>query len=507
MKIQEYLMLIKKVYDEVILDYYSKDEVQFDDLFKEVLMMLLLMKDDSYENIYDASVRKYLEAVMAISKLSPGFSSGIKDAKNDIALNIYLGKKSDIPNDDAIDENTVFDASSMTKMFTSIFLLHEQELGNIDLNRTFAEYSSLLKNLNIPIKEALRFGFNISTDGRVDEAQISNEERLNRLFNSYVKEDNTFIYSDIPYMLVPLTFGKTLKEAINNYLEKFYKFYRDELGLQNTGYSFINATGGSISSNYNKDLNKFEYIMDGVYDPKAKLFEGQLGYISGHAGITTNIFDLEKLFDFLNNGLLSSESLKDLVTSVRPGEKILLDDEGIPVLRGGKKVNVNRGMGVYINLGDIRACDISSRCSASAFAAEGSTGTYCVYDLENGFSMTYLSNVKSGIYSKFINTNDYVYGDDSDEMPKYYGTTLISGTGTMKDGQIVRPDGTYMTYVRATNNFKEESLNTLLKLRIVKNVLVERAKVLFDGQELNDELEYINKVFNGDMSRGYEREK
>ena len=77
------------------------------------------------------------------------------------------------------------------------------------------------------------------------------------------------------------------------------------------------------------------------------------------------------MFDFLNNGLLSSESLKDLVTSVRPGEKILLDDEGIPVLRGGKKVNVNRGMGVYINLGDIRACDISSRCSASAFAAEG----------------------------------------------------------------------------------------------------------------------------------------
>ncbi len=496
MRLQEYLEVIKKVYDEVISNYDSLQKID-DSLFKEIVILLLSSKDDSYENIYEKTIQNYMKAVSAISKLSPGFSAGLRDIKNDIVLNVYTGKKSDTINADLIDENSVFDVSSMTKLFTSILLLHEEKLGHIDLNKTFAYYNPFLKNLDIPIRNALKFGFNINTLGRIDENEISDDERLKRLFSAHVKDDNTFIYSDIPYMLVPLLFGETIEKATYNYLKKFYTFYRKELGLQNTGYSFINAAGGTIVSKYDSVFNKFEYMDNGLYDPKANIFEGRLGYISGHAGVTTNVLDLEKLFGFLSNGLLSEDSLTDLVTSVRPGEKILLNEESNPILRNDKYININRGMGVYINLGDIRICDISSRCSVNAFAAEGSTGTYTFYDLANGFNACYLSNIRSGIYSKKIYTDDYVYGDDNDAMPKYYETTLISGTGTMKDGSMLRPDGTYMPYVRATNNFKEECLTTLLKLRITKNVLTERAKLMFEGRELINELNKIDEVFNG----------
>ena len=80
--------------------------------------------------------------------------------------------------------------------------------------------------------------------------------------------------------------------------------------------------------------------------------------------------------------------------------------------------------------------------------------------------------MRSGLFPKWINTDDYIYGDDNDEMPKHHGTTLVSGTGTIRDGRIFRPDGSFMTYVRATNNFKEVGLETLLKLRIAKKALI-----------------------------------
>ena len=388
---------------------------------------------------------------------------------------------SDIPNDEEITENSVFDVSSMTKMFTSILLLKEAERGNVDLNKKFSDYSPLLRKVDVPIIDALKFGVNLRTDRRLDEPDISKEERERRLKSTFVFENNTFIYSDIPYMLVPLLFGKTMEEATENYINKFYELFRDELGLTKTGYSTINMTGGTIKTDFNREkaLSK-----NGLYNPKEDIFEREVGYVSGHAGVTTTVKDLEKLFNHLSHGLLSENSLKILTTPVQPESKILLDKEGNPVLRNNKVVNINHAMGVYINTGTIRISDIQVRYSDNAFAAEGSTGTYSVLDIDNGLNMTYLSNVRSGNYSKLINTGDYTYGDDNDEIPKNYETTLLSGTHFFNDeyliqdpsGSLIKPDGTRMTYVRATNNFKEKGLETLLKLRIAKKSLVKKLK-------------------------------
>ena len=296
-------------------------------------------------------------------------------------------------------------------------------------------------------------------------------------------------------MLVPLLFGKTMEEAAENDISKFYEFYRDELGLSKTGYSTINMTGGTVKSAL--DGEKILYSKDGLYDPKANIFEREVGYVSGHAGVTTTVRDLEKLFDRLSHGLLSEESLKTLTTTIQPESKILLDKEGKPVMRGDKQVVINHAMGVYINTGSIRVSDIPARYSDSTFAAEGSTGTYSVFDVENGLNMTYLSNVRSGLFHKWINTDDYTYGDDNDQMPKHHQTTLVLGTRTIRDGRILRPDGTFMTYVRATNNFKEEGLETLLKLRIAKKVLVKRARLQYSGDQLEDTLREIEESFSG----------
>lgn len=504
MKTQEYLRLIIESYEEVVREFVtSADKSEFKVLLLDVISKLVETKDEEYRFSFEAITKEYLKAVSAVAKLSPGLSTGLYDKKENIVVNTYNGKVSDIPNDDEITDETVFDVSSMTKMFTSILLLKEAENGNIDLNKKFSDYSPLLSNVDVPIIDALRFGVNLRTDGRLDELGISKEEREKRFKSTFVFERDTFIYSDIPYMLVPLLFGNTLEEATEKYINKFYELYSDELGLAKTGYSTINMTGGTVKSELDgKDIS---YDKDGLYDPKANIFEREVGYVSGHAGVTTTVRDLEKLFDYLSHGLLSEESLKILTTTIEPESKILLDKEGNPVLKDGRQVIISRGMGVYINTGNIRVSDIPARYSDSTFASEGSTGTYSVFDVENGLNMTYLSNVRSGLFHKWFNTDDYTYGDDNDEMPKHYQTTLVSGTGTIRDGRILRSDGSFMTYVRATNNFKEEGLETLLKLRIAKKVLVKKAYLEFYGDKLEEELKLINNAFSGKSK--YERKK
>ena len=497
MKAQEYIELIKETYEEIINEFRtSQDKERFKKILLELLEKIGNAKDEDYDTIFKLLTEDYLKSVEAIAKLSPGLSTGLYDETYGITLNTYNGKMSDIPNDEEITERSVFDASSMTKMFTSILLLKEAEKGNIDLNKRFSDYSPLLSNIDVPIIDALRFGVNLRTDGRLDEPGITPEERERRLKSTYVFETDTFIYSDIPYMLVPLLFGKTMEEATENYISKFYELYRDELGLSKTGYSTINMTGGPAKSDLGGEI--ISYSKDGLFDPKANIFEREVGYISGHAGATTTVKDLEKLMDALSNGLLNEESLKTLTTTIQPESKILLDKAGKPILRNENPVIINHAMGVYINTGSIRNSDIADRYSDTSFAAEGSTGTYSVFDKENGLNMTYLSNVRSGLFHKWINTDSYTYGDDNDEMPKHHQTTLVSGTGTIKDGRIFRPDGSFMTYVRATNNFKEEGLDTLLMLRIAKKVLIKKAHLEYSGSELEEALRNIDQSFNKD---------
>lgn len=490
METEEYIKLISETYNEVIEEYHSSDKSCFEGLLIEIVSELIESKNLTAEKIFSTVIDKYLQVVKAIAKLSPGLATSLHDEKAGITVTTYNGKMSDIPNEEEVSEETVFDASSMTKMFTALLLLKKYERGEIDLNKTFADYSPLLKNIDVKIMEALKFGVNIRTEGRVDEPGLTPEERVKRLINSQVHERNTFIYSDIPYMLVPLLFGKNIEEATENYLYEFYKMFRDELGLMQTGYSTINMTGGIIEEHEEKHIKK------GIYDPKGRVFAGEIGYVSGHAGVTTTVTDLRKLFNQISNGFLSAESLELLTTTIQPHSIQLLDGNNEPVLRNGNPINVNRGMGVYINTGSLRNSDIYSGYSDRAFAACGSTGTYAIFDLENGISAVHLSNSKSGLFHKWINTASYLYGDDNDKIPKYKGATIISGTRTIKDGGIIRSDGTVMKYVRATNNFKREELRNIIKLRIAKRILSKKAMLECSGAELEEALKEIEEVFN-----------
>ena len=410
-------------------------DVDTNDILKEMIEYI----KEGYEvkDIYNKVVYNYQIIINELLKITPGISTGLYDVNNNIKVNTYDGNVSDIEEKN-IDKQTVFDASSMTKLFTIILLLKEEEKGNIDLNKKYSDYSNYLKDINVRIIDSLRFLIELRTDGRLDEVGISKKEILKRFKNIYTYKDNTFKYSDIPYMLVPLIFGKTKEESTENYLNLFYDTFK-EIGLNQTGYSTINMTGGRIINDSNFNI---------IFDPKAYIFEKKLGYISGHAGVTTTIEDLEKLFFELKRGFLKEDTLERMI----------------------EDTNYNRSAAVYINRKDISSSPVPRELSRKAFAISGSTGTYAVFDLESGLMSSFLANIKSTTDNKIINTGSiYKFGDSSVIIPENFETKVIGGTGTIKDGRIINKDGKEITFFRATNNFKEIQINTLIRLRFLNN--------------------------------------
>lgn len=488
MKSDGYNILINEVANNILKGLSLKDRKYFENYFNKVINIIVNNKNETPKKVFDLICEDYLKSVQAISKLSPGLMTGIKDDRYGITLNTISGKTSDIPNAPYIDESTVFDASSMTKMFTAILVLKEAEEGRIDLRKKFSDYNSILKGMDITIEDALKFGSIIKTNGRVDEKGLSKNERIKRLLNAYVLPGKYYQYNDIPYMLVPLLFDEDIEKASLIYLKKFYKLYRG-IGLKKTGYSTINFSGGNV-------------VIDGgykgleIFDPKACIFEKEVGYVPAHAGVTTNIEDLEKLFTALNNGLLSEKSIETLITTIEPDSQYLLDEKGMFVLKNGNKIRVNHAMGVFAHVGDVSFCNIARGFSKNAFAAQGSTGTCFTFDIDNGISCGFLSNVRSGLYSKLIDTENYKYGSPIKKIEKNKKTTVYLGSaslikGSMEDGKI--NDGDYkVPYIRLTDNFKEEQFKTIMALRIAKLSLIIKAKLEKNEQILKE----IDKIFN-----------
>lgn len=407
-----------------------------DDIMKELIIYI----NDNYskEEMIERVINDYQKKINELLKITPGISTGLMDISDTIKINTYDGNISDIQKQ-KIDKDVVFDASSMTKMFTIILLLKEEEKGNIDLNRNFSDYSKLFKNIDIPVIELLRFKNELRTDGRLDIKGLTNNEILKRFLNTYIYKKNIYRYSDIPYMLAPLLFGKTEEEATANYLDIFYETYK-EMGLTQTGYSTINMTGGIIEDNQ----------VSTIFDPKARIFEKKLGYISGHAGLTTTVQDIEKLFIQLNNGFLNETSLK----------KILKQED-----------TFERGAGVYVNKNQKEFGLISKFLSENAFAISGSTGTYAVFDLDSGLMTTYFANIKSTTRKKKFNTgNIYTFGGKKGILPNNFETIVIGGTGTIRDGRIINENGEEISFFRAMDNFKEEQIKTLLKIKAIKKI-------------------------------------
>ncbi len=443
------------------------------EMFMDEKEELTSMIDKSPEEVYATIIKEYLMKVEGIAKLVPGVTTGIKDAKVGTEIYTYSGKTKE--NGEKVDEYTRFDIASVTKLFTTTLALKLSEEGKFSLDRLVSSYKGgKYKYLNIPAEEMAKYYYELRTPGRLDDV-FSKNELNKRLSETSVVKEKTFVYSDIPFII--------LKDIIPDSDEYFKKYFNDEMKMLNTSYDYF----GFLTGGEEDELNM-------VHDPKARVME-RYGINPGHAGVFSTSRDLVKFSDALRNGFLSDDSLRKMITPVVK-TPMLLDENGNPVMKKDKNGNatdpirISRAMGVYIkNPEGIRVNELPASVSDTAFAMTGFTGSHMVVDLKNDLTTNILANPISdnGQREVVIDNKKFIIRDCGRVFEDGTKFKVVNRTSEVydKEGNLI----TKAPYTRITNTLKEEQINVLLKLRLAKNCLIRKAEFESEKDEIHDVFE------------------
>lgn len=343
------------------------------------------LKDYSIEDIIDNLSKEYVEQVRQFvnEEKCPGISAGIQNY-NGPEINVYYGKTSGLADAKPIDEQVRFDGASITKMYTALQYIMADYNQKYSLDDKISAINPEFEQ-DTTLRELLTFYHVFHTDGKLEEVCSNKKQAIALLKKAKIVESNTFLYSDIPYMMASLVDPKFKQNFKNLFIKK--------MGLTQTGYDVKPEdiiTGGAMNA-----LNL-------VHDPKARI----LPY-AGHAGIYSNTHDSLKLFQKLMESLLplyisreiATPNFKDVVRD-KNGKicyKELQKQIGEEEITRYDPIWVNKAMGVHCQHGlGLEKTDVLPYQSEYAFAADGFTGVWLNYDLANEMSANIFTNPLSG---------------------------------------------------------------------------------------------------------------
>lgn len=290
-----------------------------------------------------------------------------------------------------INENTMFDVASITKLYTLILFFKLTELGLINLNDKVNDVNPDIKGLeDFTFEDLIRLHGELRTNGNITSAKSQEEayEILKTLYlssNSRTQNKYTdfgaIIISDSIEKVLSKWFGKKIsfEEVMNMYLLK-------PLGLDKTVF---NPQTLNVSGNGNN--------LGLVHDPKARILGGALG----HAGIFTTSDDLAKLakslysVNYISRGLINRKNLAKLGEITFPNSN-----------------QSNKGnLGIYVKhpLGYEKTFT-PPEFSLGSFSHQGWTGSVATFDPNNLIHQNILVNAIYNDDNKQLIRNDKPVG-------------------------------------------------------------------------------------------------
>ncbi len=401
---QKYIELLDQtelnILQEMIQNGELKEYQKLYSILEQAKEKIIKLKDYNVVDVINCLSKEYIEQARQFvdEQKCPGISTGIQNYKGP-EINVYYGKTSGLENAKEIDETVRFDSASVTKMYTALqyiyrsyFLQYKHSLDNVKISEINPEFQQ-----KTTLRELLTFYHIFQTDGKLELVCSNEGEAISLLKNAKIMKSHTFYYSDIPYMIASL-----LEPDFKTY---FKEIFEKLIGLNQTGYVVKPddvITGGSMN-----ELNL-------VHDSKARI----LPY-AGHAGIYTTSHDSLKLFNwfceiqdsyffysnlatpyFSNSNHLFSRFVPD--GFVPDGTGKMCYQTTIQEINGEKVIRyepiwVKKAMGVYCKhpLG-LDKTDVLPYQGKYAFAADGFTGCWCNYDIENQMSANIFTNPLSG---------------------------------------------------------------------------------------------------------------
>lgn len=308
----------------------------------------------------------------------------------------------------AVNNNTILDIASVTKLFLSLcyFILHDNNL--VDFNKPIKYYSNKFKNLrDLSLYNLMHFTPVIVTKKRLTECDY--EEAIFQLRNIEIK-DNQSVYSDMPAIILGLLFYDIAKIDFGTFIDK--KIIK-HLNLKNTFWGNKEQNHQNVM-NYdneytfiNGNLNCYKNSLFEVNDKKAQILSNNGKYLSGHAGLFSCSNDIKTICEALiSEKILSKKALFTI------GD---ISNQPLTSKRFGYLT--------YVKNPVIENSEISHAMSGNAFAISGFTGTYLLIDPQNNYfcfiggnrlnnRLTYCDDNDFLNKTNIIYSRNYVYEKD-----------------------------------------------------------------------------------------------
>ena len=258
-----------------------------------------------------------------------------------------------------VNENTMFDVASITKLYTLILLFKLEELGLVNLNSEIKDINPDFQNLeDFTLNDLVRLCGELRTNGNVAQAKTKEEayEILKTLYlASNTREENK--YTDFGAIVISNTIEKIVSKHFNREMkfdDIMKLFLLEPLGLNETEF---NPKSDNLSGNGN--------TLCLVHDPKSRILGGAVG----HAGLFTTSDDLARL-------------AKELYSVNYINRKHL---ERLGEITFPSSAQSNKGnLGIYVKHPDGYAKTFTPKeFSKGSFSHQGWTGAVATFDPNN----------------------------------------------------------------------------------------------------------------------------
>lgn len=386
-----------------------------------------------------------------------------------------------------VDENTLFDLASNTKMYVTNYslqkLVYEGKI-NIDdkVSKYFPEFKddekSPIKGKNeMTIRDILRHQAGFPADPQYHnnnyDKDDGNKNGVNDLFSqdrektldmvmrtplSY-EPGSKSVYSDVDYMLLGFIVEKVTGQRLDKYFdENFAKPLNLRYTLFNpleNGFDKNQVAATELNGNTRDGAVDFlnirkDTIQGEVHDEKAYY---SMGGVSGHAGLFSNSRELAKLANIMLN--------EGRYKNIRFWDKKTQDE-----FTKASEVNPSYGLG-WRRMADGRyAWAFSNLASSNTIGHTGWTGTLTVIDPLERMTFVLLTNKKNGFVL------------DNKENPNYFYTdaSMSGGYGAVST----------LIYKALQDNSKELVMALANELQIGQERMLKDREGYLNEAELND---------------------
>lgn len=232
-----------------------------------------------------------------------------------------------LPDEAPMDESSIFDLASVTKLFTCIAVLQLIERGKIRFDTCISKADKRFSHLSkVTVEDLLAFRTSLQTSARMDEA-ASAEEAQELLFDIRVGPPPVRkFYTDMGAMVLKYIIEAASGAAFCDYLaDNIFQ----PLGMTRT-FSVVplDLLGETVNCNYERRIVNGAFWLDTacppgtVHDPKARLLNTGFAAPCGHAGLFSSLADMTLLArGLLGGALLSRKTLLEIGVN-RTGGKL-----------------------------------------------------------------------------------------------------------------------------------------------------------------------------------------